>query len=751
MRLDVGGSAVRWLARRSGASPRATLAAWAGFLVVCAAGALGLEIETSISNLLDVDSDSWPVYERALERHGSDEFVTVLYRSQEPYDPEMLERVVAATAAFESIDGVVRVDGLASVALIRPGPDGDLDLSPALGDGVPRTASERAELRRAIEQDLLAPGAFISKDGRAVALNLVLDDDVTGERDAVVAAIEAAAGPDAAISGVPIFRTRINADTQRESLLLSPLTCALMALVLALGLRSVQGAVLPLAVGGIGSASAIGALGATGVALSLSTMILPSVLLALGSAYGMHVVAAACGAERGKPLADRIERVVVPVALSGLTTAIGFLAIGTTGIAAIRELALFGAWGVVVETAAAVSFVPAALSLRDPPPRAPSLGVLQDRLAGALAGAAGRHSWGILLAWTVATIVAVVGWQRLAVSTDIVEWYAPESEIRRDYDAIGRELAGITPVALLVEATGERGVMEPEVLAALDALERRLAGEPDVDKVVGPADAIRLMRRALSGEDGLARTREEAEQYLLLLESEDAIWDVVSRDRRSARVAMRLGDNSSERIVEVASTAEKWWRDHGPSDFAARGTGIMAEFARSDDAIVHTQVAGISLALLGVALVLWVVLRSPALALLALLPNAIPIALAYGGMGLVHVPLDAATACLGSLALGIAVDDTVHIATSWSRLRAAGADARDAIQRALREVIVPVVLSSLAIGFGFAVLAISQLGLIARLGVVTAAVVGLCLAADLTLFPALLHLAGRREDARART
>jgi predicted RND superfamily exporter protein len=746
------GELVRRITLGSIRQPLGVLASWGVFLAACLVGALGLEIETSISSLLDTSSESWSTYQRSLDRHGSDEFVAVVLEGDVPFAPASLQRIDALTDRLEALPGVARVDGLASVALIRAGREQDVLLSPALWRGVPEPGEPREQLRRAIARDPIARGAYISRDERSLALNVILDDDVLGDRDGVVAEIERIVGPDAAISGVPIFRTRINGDTQRESFTLLPFALALMVAILFWTLRSVVASALPLLVGGIGSLAIAGALGATGTPLSLSTLILPSVLLALGCAYAMHVVTAANGVTQRAELENQLRAVAVPVAVSGMTTALGFLSISTSTIATIRELGVFGAFGVIVVTAACLTLLPALLAAtRVALPTTPAhnwlIGPMSRRVASLCSE---RRGW-VALAWAVVALAAAGGIGSLGVSTNIVSWYPIESQIRGDYERIREALSGISPVSLYLESTGGRSAVEPDVVAALDRLSDELEARADVGKVLGIQHPLRAMREAYLGAGaGLPVTLQEARQYLLLLESEEPVWDVISRDQQSTRLLMRVDDNGSAAIMGIARWAEDWWRSYGPADFNAHATGIMFEFAKTNQAIVRTQLVGLALALAGVGGVLWLLMGTPARAFAALVPNLIPLAAAYGAMGYAGVPLDAGTACLGSLALGIAVDDTVHVAANWSRERAGGAELRKALEAAFASVMPALVLSSACIVAGFAVLGLSELGLVRNLGLVTASVVFICWAADVTLLPVLLEFVERRSGAEAR-
>jgi predicted RND superfamily exporter protein len=136
------------------------------------------------------------------------------------------------------------------------------------------------------------------------------------------------------------------------------------------------------------------------------------------------------------------------------------------------------------------------------------------------------------------------------------------------------------------------------------------------------------------------------------------------------------------------------------------------------------------------------IFRSLRVAAIALVPNVLPIGMAFGFMGLLGVPLDAGTVIVGSLALGIAVDDTIHLTERFVRNRREGETPQAALGGALRWVLGPLVLTTLVVSIGFSVLGVSGFTLTRNLGLLTAGVMMLCLAADLVLLPVLLLRSG---------
>ena len=344
--------------------PDRLLLLWLLVAAVCSFGVVRLRVDTGTTTFLNRSGVAWKEYQDSLSSFGGDEIVVIALASETPYDPKILNEIFELTGKFEALPGVRRVDSLASVPIISLESDGSLSLNPALSERTSGEPQEIAKIIKRISVDRIARRNFVSNDGRAFGINLLLDEDLDRGRDVVVSEVRhSLSGKKAWVSGVPIFRTEVNFRTYRELFVFVPLTLIVVGFVVYLACQSLAGSMISLAASGIGTWVVLGAMGFLDTPLSLSTMILPSILLALGCAYMMHILAGAKGARSADELTVGILGIVRPVALSGLTTAIGFLAMSTVEIDAIRELGVYGAIGVVTVLAATLSVGPAALSL----------------------------------------------------------------------------------------------------------------------------------------------------------------------------------------------------------------------------------------------------------------------------------------------------------------------------------------------------------------------------------------------------
>jgi len=748
----------RRLVRAGVASPSRVLLGWLLLCMLVLPGLLQLSVETSTESVLDKAHPAWAFYQESLDLFGGDEVVVVALQAREPFAVEALRAVRQLSDRFEGLVGVRRVDSISTQPVIRVDDAGDLRLSAAtkgLGRD-PTVDAERVQQIAAI--DRILPRSLVSNDGTVFAINLVLERSVADSYEGILGEAEAALSEvrpnfEAGwISGVPVFQFETSQQTQRELLTFIPLTLLTIGTLLTVVFRSLRSTLFLLGSGGVGNLLMLSAIGAAGIPLSFTMVILPPIVLALAAAYGMHLLTASAGSsgaeesvdERSRALLGRLEPVATPVALSGLTTAIGFLATSVIEIDAVRYVGAFGALGVVVVVALTLTALPACLTLWPLPQRDPyGFPWLQTTGAPWLARVARSSRTATVLGWGLISLVATFGIRSVEVDTDATRWFRAGTSVRDDYEAIRERLSGISPMNVVIAASGSTSVLDIPVLTAIDELSGYLEALPQVGKSVSLADPLRQLHDGFEGRAnaGLPQTRALAEQYLLLLESVEQIDDLVTADREHANVLLRVDDNGSSHLLALGETAESWWREHGAEGTSARATGVMYEFGRAQDAIAWGQATGLAIAFACIGLLLLAVFRVPAAAGATLLPNIAPLLVIYGFMGFAGVPLDAGTVLVGSLALGIAVDDTVHLASAYYGERET-ASPDVALARALQRVLPAVGYTTVIVGVGFLMLALSDFSFIRNLGFLMGAVMTLCLAADVLLLPALLL--GRR-------
>ncbi|MDG2334908.1 MAG: MMPL family transporter [Myxococcota bacterium] len=728
--------------------PGTTIAVWALLTLLALPGLLELKVDTSTDSVLDRHHPAWQVYQQSQDDFGGDEIIVVALEAEHPFDPELLAQVRRLGERFENLEGVRRVDSIGTVPVVFVNAQGDLELEPALNDSIGGPDERSRRVSQRLASDRIAPRSLVANEGRILAINLILERGAESRHAELLAEIHELVDPAGGIlSGVPVFRVAANDRTRTEIVYFAPITGLLIALFLFALFRSAVAIVLGLIPGTLGSLFLLSAMGYLGAPLGITTMVLPSIILALGCAYSMHFLVAAGAAEEGDspsastPLGDALARVSLPVALSGLTTALGLLAITFVRIEAVRMTGGFGALGVLIVTALCLTLLPAGLAL-SPGLRGRPRGFswVQTQLAPALLGPIGRRPGVVLALWAGVLVLALPGIARVDVETDATRWLPTGNPVRDAYEEIRQNLSGISPMNVIVTAPRGQSVLEPETLSAVDGLTRHLESLPEVGKALSVADPLRQIHGGFQDDptQPLPGSMALAEQYLLLLESLEQLEDLLLFDRSATNILIRADNNGSAHLTGIRDSAETWWARHGPEGHTLATTGIMYEFARAEDEIAYGQLRGLVVALLAISGVLLLIFRSPRLALLSLIPNAIPLWLIFGALGLFRMPLDAGTALIGCLALGVAVDDTIHVVSGFHARTESGASPRRALDETFQEVLPAIASTTVMIAGAFLVLGFSEFSIARNLGLLTSGIMVLCFLADTSLLPALL-------------
>ena len=725
--------------------PRFVLIFWIVSGIVSVPGIVSLRIETATESVLDRSSEAWRFYNASEQMFGSDEFIVVALPARGFDDAAVGAVIRQLTNQFEELPGVRRVDSLASVPLIRSRPGGAVDLSPAIQHRVPNETTPTIAGEADLAHDRLSARSLISEDGRTMAINILPDMLNPAGFNRLLTGVRAAAeGMEARISGVPVFRLETSHRTAREVATFVPATVMLMALLQWLIFRSLLPVLVSLGTSGLGTLMVVGTMGFLDVPLTIATMILPSVLLAIGCAYSIHLVSEAGDARTTEELYGRALAVSRPLALAGLTTSIGFAASAVVPIDAVREIGAYGALGCFLLFMIVVTGGTAILALTVPHTTRNVLAGWISRVAApALVQLAVRRSRLVIAFWAVTLACLAIGLARINVETDVTLWFPKTGVVRADYEDIRSRLSGISPLNVVISATAEHNVTSSEAVAAIDALASHIETLPDVGKVLSVADPLRQLHGGFLGDrtQPLPAKPAEIAQYLLLLESVEQLGDVLDPSERAANVLIRANNNGSEHLLSIANEVQRWWEQNGIVGFDARTTGIMFEFARAQHEIAFGQLEGLVWDIATISLVLLVVFRRLRVLVIAMIPNLVPVAGAFGVIGLAQIPLDAGTVLVGTLAVGIAVDETIHFLHAFYEQRSLGSTSEVALDCAMGRVLPALTFTTTAVAIGFLVLAASDFVFTRNLGILTAGVMLVGIASNATLLPALLQVA----------
>lgn len=509
----------------------------------------------------------------------------------------------------------------------------------------------------------------------------------------------------------------------------------------------------------------LGTMAALGAPFGFGTQILPTFLLAAGVGYAVHIVALFRHeleeqGERGAAVRTTLEHSGPPVILTALTTIGGLLSFTATDLEPIVQIGTFAPVGVALTLGLSLSLLPALLAViparftaRRSGATSPSLAVRV--LVGAGDWAMAQREF-VLLGLAAVLCASVFGMTRLETSHDTLRWLPSHEPVRTATELVDEELGGASVLELLIEAEEGFDLRTPELLARIDGLAANLTaldgGEVEIGKVAGIHDVVKELNQALHGDRSehyaIPGDADLVSQELLLFEMSgmDDVEQLVDRSFTQTRLSVRVNRTDafvtvpfSERVLEVArSELEGYARVELTGLYDLKGAVLVN--------VIGALQTSYTIAIVVVGLLMIVLTGDLRIGLVSLVPNMTPLVVALGVMGLCGIPIGVYTLLVGSIALGLAVDDTIHIAHSFVRYERETGDPVEAVRRALSTAGVAILFTSAALVCGFSIFGFATLSSLLHFGIVAAVAIAAALLADVFVSPVLFSAVTRGRE-----
>lgn len=718
-----------------------------------------IEIDSSFNRLVPEGDPHQEYYEFIRRLFGNDETLVVALAFDDVFTRDNLERIASLTRRIGGLDGVHHVVSLSNALNIR-GTEGELDIAP-LVDRIPEDRAGLERLRREVLDNPIYAGNLISSDGRATALLVYPDHDLTDrefverELDHQIEAIanEEAGDAEVSLTGTPYIKANTQRRIVRDLSRGLPLVILIVAGVLLVSFRTVGGVVVPLVTVGIALVWTLGTISAIGGSLNTVTAIIPVLLLAIGGAYVVHVVSEVYEELRGGDVAAGMpqligaatRRVAHPVALTGVTTIAGFASLALSPMSAIREFGLYFAGGIAYTVFASLTIAPALLRLfprpraAEPAAVAGTTGARFDRFAGAVALFDANHRVGIFVGAAAVMALSIYGATQMRVGVKYIEDFKRSSPVRIGFEAINEHLGGANPFYVVVATDYTDAFMEPVNLREVEALQEWLEAQPEIGGTTSIVDYLKLINRGFHENDpahlAIPKTRRMTSQ-LLFFGTNDEMERFVDSRFQIANILVRARVIDSNEVSLLIRRIEERLAAL-PERFEGRVTGNSIVMNRAFDGIVRGQLTSMIGALGIIYLILSVMFMDPRVGFMALLPNVLPVAAYFGALGFTGISLDPTTSLVAPMAIGIAVDDTIHYFNRFNIDSRRLADDRAAAVSALTRVGRPVTYTSVSLCLGFLALTISESRTAVGVGLLSSFTLAFAWLADFVLTPAI--------------
>ena len=572
--------------------------------------------------------------------------------------------------------------------------------------------------------------------------------------------------------GAPVLNTALMESLLGDMMLFTALSTGLIGLFLTVVFRRVLGVFIPLSIALLSLFATLGAMGTIGIPAMPISEIVPSFLLSMGVGASVHLIAIFLqrleqGSTREEAIAGALSHSGLPIIMTSLTTAGGIASFATADLLPIAVFGVVAPLGILLTLVLTLLLAPALLAVMplaalpetsaSPRDAATQASDAQDapsiRMLTRAGDFATSHATHVLTACGILTVLAVVGILRLEVSFDSLDWFPDDLPAKVAARKLDADMGGSMSLELLVETSQPNGLHDPEVLQAIDRARHTSTGLQvglvTAGKSISLVDILKEIHQALNEGRLDARVVPDEQslisQELILFENSgsDDLQDVVDSEFRIGRMTIRTPMVDGSHYPPFSAEVARIFNSELPEGATAKLTGMMVVMGRSFTASIETMFRSYAIALVVITPLMMMLLGSLRLGLIAMIPNLFPIVLTLGLMGWTDQPLEMFSLLIGSVALGLAVDDTIHFMHGFRQRFSESGDVEDAVRKTLRTTGQALLFTSIVLSVGFFIYVLSDLSNLRRFGLFTAFSIVMAFLADVLLAPALMKVTTR--------
>ena len=732
-----------WVVRRAWLVVVVVLLA-AGALAVSQFGKLGIEFQTT--TLLDQKDPELKIYEELHETRtwSQNEFAVVCASGVDWTSEEgatLLRALVTDLEAGPEVGGTM---SLLNIPLLRQNPDQKPNVLALAGAGMKyvggRVPINHESARTELLDHELATGSLISKDGRSTNVLVYLRVPEPGAPGTATTQArwqqlvdglrtvrtqwEGRLPERLRLAGVPLVYTYIMERVAHDLQVFGIAAAVLFSLGLLVIYRKIRYVILPLVTSLLPVVAILGYMAIAGIPFTVITSNLPLLLFVIALPYTIYLIERYLERRHLHPQEDGGESIVraaqsiwLPCVFSTLTTMAGFAAFTTSGIVPVKMFGILMAAGALLSLLLVFLFLPSALQpWRPVPPPSPSSSAATGtggfgRLSAGFARLALARPRTIIALSTLMLAVSIAGTFRLTAENKFTSYFWPSSDVYQGLEFIDQNLGGTSTLEIYLRSGKVGHFKSAEGIAAVAAVEQYFHAVPEVGSLRSLPALIREARKTFRPE-WFPSMQDGALLSLVQGMAPELFQDIMSPDGRTASLQVRFKETAPtlnrRQIIEGLEAHLGSLKDSSLQGLEIETTGIFVLYANMLNSLIDSQRDTLGFVVGSIYLMLLLLFRKFRLALVVLVPQALPAVTMLGVMGWGGIPLDLVTVMIAAIALGVGVDSAIQYTMRYREEIALDGDARAALSRTHATVGRAIWVATSIIVLGFAVLVTSD-------------------------------------------
>ena len=713
-----------------------------------------LQIDADIVRSLPDDDVDARLLKKIGENFGSNNMGVIILETDNIYQPSVIEHIQLITDTLSEISGISSVSSLTNIINIK-GSDYGIEIGKLVDEyELPETALEFEKLRNNILNNPMYKGSIVSEDETAslIVFNIENDANVNLIAKEVIEKTTALQIPEKLYYiGSPMLVTYISDLMRKDLTTLLPIAFLVIAIILLLSFRSVSGVILPLLIAVVSIVWSLGSMAFLGIKMSMISNNIPIIILAIGSAYTIHVINRVNKVRLEEQHSDTIKTalvyVFIPIMLAALTTIIGFISfIFGSYLDMIVDFGIFTALGTLFACLLSIFFVPAILSVLNFKNNTSKLpkddSFITNYLLRPLHQLIANKPKTVLLIWLLLIGFSVANLFSIRRSVDIQEYFKRDNPTRLAEQIMVEKFGGTKPIFVYFKGN----MQSPAVLKKMLETSAYMEESPEVYTSMSIAKLIDEINYNFTNSRTFPQEIEQIEQLWFLLDGNEVLPRFVNEELTEGIIISKFKSPDNKSKIEFAKYMNRFIAENSTEECQIQITGMPFVDITMDQSLINSQIGSIAIAVFFVIVLVGGILRSLKSGFFAAIPIIATIILLFGFMGLTGISLNIATVLVASVALGIGIDYAIHIISHFKTSFKKNNDVNAAVQESILVSGKAIIINVVSVSAGFLVLVFSDMVPLQYFGLLIAlSMVSSCLGA-LTLLPSLLILMNKKNS-----
>lgn len=710
-----------------------------------------------ISSLPDADPVA-KLYKNIGSEFGGNDMGLVVLETKDVFTAQVINQIKQITDSIRYTQGVSTVTSLTNVLDIKSSEWG-IEIGKLVDEyDLPANQSDLDSLREYVFSREMYKGAIVSDDGKATAIIFTFLPEVDNQtiaKEIKEKILKMNLQGTLYFGGLPMMMNDLYDLILSDMLWLVPIVFIVILLILLVSFQSVHGVLLPLLTAGLAVIWTLGLMSVAGYELTIISNIIPVVLLAVGSAYTIHMLNSInhiTFQDRKKALTRAVAYITVPIILAAATTATGFISfVFGAYLTMIKDFGIFTAAGTLMALLLSIFFVPAVISAfsmyknKNIIENQKSKTILTRKILLPLSKILLKHPKYTLTGWVIFILLCLMGVFQIKTSVNITDYFKKDNPTRMAEVVMQEKFGGSLPIFVVFNGD----MQSPEVLQLMIKTELFMKENPNITITQSVAGLIEEMNHAMGEGKKIPDDKAKIEQLWFLLDGQDVMHQLVNDDLSKGVIQSKFASINNEDTGFFTEQMNRFVEENQTEYCKIEFTGMPSIYVKLNSSLINSQYNSLLIAVVMVVLIVGATLKSGSKGIFAAIPVISTIIVLFGFMGITGIPLDIASVLVASIALGIGIDYSIHVITGFNNYLKQNGDAEKSIEGVLLSNGKAIIINVASVSAGFLILLFSQLVPLQNFGLLVAiSMFGSGLGA-LTLLPAILILVNKKRKIKA--